>query len=390
MSGSDPKRLPFLDGLRGLASLYVLLFHQMTLTIDGRGELSGVMKLLRAWFGEGHFSVVFFIVLSGFSLMLPLARAGVETLQGKLRQFAFRRARRIMPPYYAALLFSIALLGAYNLLAPRLGIGRAVEGALDAGSIISHLFLVHNLSFDWAYRINGPMWSVATEFQIYFLFAFAMLPLLRASGSIVVVIVSWVLGSLPFFLLPDSVNLFWACPWFVGSFALGMWGAKIAFAPEYAESFERERAPWGVLALAWFAVVVVVCWTGRSATWGYPIVDFVVSVFAFCWINANVQNVRQKPDSPSAVVRILGSRPLVELGAFSYSLYLIQHPVLRLMEKVLARLPLDLNALLAIQLVFGTPIVLFLAWLFAEFFERPFTGGGVVLPALRRRFAAAG
>src|SRR5688572_10670209 len=136
MSGTDPtRRLPFLDGLRGLASLYVLLFHQMTLTIYGHGELTGVMKVLRAWFGEGHFSVVFFIVLSGFSLMLPLARGGVETLRGKLAQFAFRRARRIMPPYYAALVLSIAVLGAYNVLAPRLGIGRAVEGALDAGSI---------------------------------------------------------------------------------------------------------------------------------------------------------------------------------------------------------------------------------------------------------------
>jgi peptidoglycan/LPS O-acetylase OafA/YrhL len=388
MSGTDPtRRLPFLDGLRGLASLYVLLFHQMTLTIEGHGELTGVMKVLRAWFGEGHFSVVFFIVLSGFSLMLPLARGGVETLRGKLAQFAFRRARRIMPPYYAALLLSIAVLGAYNVLAPRLGIGRAVEGALDAGSIISHLLLVHNLSFDWAYRINGPMWSVATEWQIYFLFALALLPLLRVGGSVVTVIASWAVGSLPFFLLPDSVNLFWACPWFIGSFAFGMWGAKIGFAPEHLDSYARERLPWWILAWLSFAAIVAICWTGASGSLGYPIVDFVVSVFAFCWINANVQTVRMRPEQPSALLRFLGSRPLVELGAFSYSLYLIQHPVLRFVEKLLARLPFDLNTLLAIQLVLGTPVMLFLAWLFAEFFERPFTGGGVVLPALRRKFS---
>ena len=34
----------------------------------------------------------------------------------------------------------------------------------------SHLFLVHNLSEGWIFKIDPPMWSVATEWQIYLLF----------------------------------------------------------------------------------------------------------------------------------------------------------------------------------------------------------------------------
>ena len=34
------------------------------------------------------------------------------------------------------------------------------------------------------------------------------------------------------------------------------------------------------------------------------------------------------------------------------------------------------------QLLVTTPIVIAVAWLFGELFERPFTGGGVLLPRL--------
>ena len=74
-----PRRLHFLDGLRAVAALYVLLFHEFTGDVVGHGELSRGMSWLQALLYRGHFSVVIFIVLSGFSLMLPLARSGSGT-----------------------------------------------------------------------------------------------------------------------------------------------------------------------------------------------------------------------------------------------------------------------------------------------------------------------
>lgn len=381
-----PRRLPFLDGLRGLAALYVLLFHAATVTVEQ--EPSHTVKLLQGVLAEGRLAVVFFIVLSGYSLMLPIARSGTNQLLGGFFDYIRRRARRILPPYYAALFVSIALIVVYNVLASRLGLGKPVDSALDTGSVVSHLLLVHNLTFDWAFRINGPMWSVATEWQIYFLFPFLLLPLRSRLGDAGTLIIAWVLGSLPFFLLPPDRNFFWACPWFLGSFALGMFGACIGFSPDYADSALRKRTPWGVLTWLVLLALVLAFWSGWAKSLPYPVVDFGVSLFAFCWINAGIRD--QLRQQRGAVFAFLGSKSAVYLGGFSYSVYLVQHPVLRLTEKAMARMHLGPDAIVVLHLLLAVPLVIAVAWVFAELVERPITGGGMLLPALKRRFARAG
>src|SRR6202000_2767237 len=59
------------------------------------------------WFSYGRFAVLVFIVLSGFSLALSPARNGWR-LDGT-PAYARRRARRILPAYWAALAFSLAV-----------------------------------------------------------------------------------------------------------------------------------------------------------------------------------------------------------------------------------------------------------------------------------------
>jgi len=379
----DRRRLHFLDGLRGLSCLYVLLFHAATLKLEGHGTPSSVGRIVLAWLNEGRLAVVFFIVLSGFSLMLPVVRAGSNQLVGGLWNFARRRARRILPPYYAALVLSIAVIVVYNALAPKLGFGQRIDdAALDTGSIVSHFLLVHDLRFDWVYRINGPLWSVATEWQIYWVFALVLLPLRKYAGDAWTVVGAWVVGSLPFFLLPADKNFFWACPWFIGSFALGMWGAAIGFSPAFERSWLRTRTPWGALSLAFFGMTIIAFGTSLHARVGYPVTDLVVSLLAFSLINACVRRSAEGQKSP--MLRVLGSTSLVYVGGFSYSLYLVQHPLIRFTEKIFARLPFGYDAVVALHLLVATPVVIGAAWLFAELFEKPFTTGSILLPRLKR------
>src|SRR5215218_948233 len=86
--------------------------------------------------------------------------------------------------------------------------------------------------------INMAHWSVATEWQIYFLFPLLLLPLWRRFGSACAVAAAAVVGLLPHFLLPESRNLDWACPWFLGLFAMGM-----AVADAFARGKERPGHP---------------------------------------------------------------------------------------------------------------------------------------------------
>ena len=84
------------------------------------------------WLLYGHMAVAIFIVVSGFSLALaPMRNDG--QLSGGVRRFLSRRAWRILPAYWAALILSVLIT--VILLRPELGpeaIGRslAVHGLL--------------------------------------------------------------------------------------------------------------------------------------------------------------------------------------------------------------------------------------------------------------------
>ena len=168
---SPAQHIIFLDGMRGAAALYVVLFHLAT--VLPRQELPFWAYAATEPFTQGHIAVGIFIVLSGYLLMLPATRSDTFALRGGLKTFFARRGRRILPPYYAALLLSI----------PPEWFKLHFHGeTISIGSVVSHLFMVHNLRSDWVTTINGPLWSVAVECQIYIIFALLLLPLCRRFG----------------------------------------------------------------------------------------------------------------------------------------------------------------------------------------------------------------
>src|SRR4051812_33755479 len=119
-------RLAGLDGIRGLAAVFVVVNHIFLRTFPGYPVDRA--PFWAGWFIYGRFAVVVFIVLSGFSLALSPARHGWRL--GSASRFARRRARRILPAYWAALAFSLAV--AWLLLAPpRQGAPRPEAGPVQ-------------------------------------------------------------------------------------------------------------------------------------------------------------------------------------------------------------------------------------------------------------------
>src|SRR5919202_6519974 len=95
-SGGDGRaqpRVAGLDGLRGLAALFVVVNHVFLRAFPGYPVDRA--PLWAAWFIYGRFAVVVFIVLSGFSLALSPARHGWRL--DDVCRFAYRRVRRILP-----------------------------------------------------------------------------------------------------------------------------------------------------------------------------------------------------------------------------------------------------------------------------------------------------
>lgn len=370
--------LRFLDGVRGLAALYVVLFH---VTGEAKPHLSPGLARSLEWLGYGHYGVDLFIVLSGFCLMLPVVYKAIGdefVLPGGLAEFAHRRAWRILPAYYAALAFSmlLPLLSFHGLSA----LGRSgasmlpgVLATLGAGNVISHVLLLYNWDHVWCYAFNYPLWSVAVEWQIYFLFALALLPAIRRFGIVPSLAGAWVVSLAPHFLLPRSHNLDWTFPWMVGLFALG---AAAAVAGVRLQSSARDVRP--LLVAVTVAASAITCFLvefqpalAHRDLW---LTDLVMGIGAAAFILYGQQCARYGVRPP--VIRLLESPCALFLGAISFSLYLVHKPLLLKFCPISVALTrhfhLSYDANYFVFVFVGVPVVIAFSYLFHRAFERPY------------------
>lgn len=366
-------RLEFLDGLRGLAAFYVVLFHGCQGAVLDDDHVNNDMI-----YRFGHAAVSIFIVLSGFCLMLPVVRSGDGRLRGGAAEYLKRRAWRIVPPYYAALLLGMLLLVGGHLARFRSSAAlhdKVMAMHLSAGSVISHLLLVHNFSKRWVETIDVPMWSVATEWQIYFLFPLVLLPVWRRFGGLAALTCGFALGLLPHYLLAPGRNFDWACPWYAGLFAMGMVGALVAFSPPPAAVAWRERLPWVSIAMLLFSLWGVLNVLMPNG-WVDPriwVTDALMGSATACLILHGAVHATKSPTSPRPwMLQVLESQPVLQLGMFSYSLYLVHYPILNKIALLLWARHLPLAERLIGIYALGVPLAVGLSYLFYLAFEKPF------------------
>ncbi|HEX8618837.1 MAG TPA: acyltransferase [Thermoanaerobaculia bacterium] len=106
MTAAKDEHIGALDGLRAGAILLVLLYH----LTPGRDSSHGVRTLLLKLADIGWSGVDLFFVLSGFLITTKLLAARED--EHRFRDFYVRRALRIFPLYYAALLVLLILVPA--------------------------------------------------------------------------------------------------------------------------------------------------------------------------------------------------------------------------------------------------------------------------------------
>ena len=116
-------RVEWLDGVRALAASFVVLHHVWLMSFNGFPDNNG--PWLTGWLAYGHLAVAVFIVISGFSLTLSPSRHGYSLSEGGWG-FLRRRFWRIVPPYWAALVISAALIWV-GLTFPPTGGGYGLE-----------------------------------------------------------------------------------------------------------------------------------------------------------------------------------------------------------------------------------------------------------------------
>ena len=347
------ERLSGLDGIRGLAALYVVVNNIFERAFPGYPVDRA--PWWAGWFIYGRFAVVVFIVLSGFSLALSPARHGWR-LDGVLR-FAGRRARRILPAYWAALAFS---LGAAWLLVPQPG-----QGKPDARSIVVNGLLMQNVVR--APSPNRAFWSMAIEAQLYVAFPLLILLVRRVGSLAMVAAVALVVAAVGIAAPHDAhLNSFvvQSPPDLAALFALGILAAGVVRARR-----ARRDLPWAWLSLAGAAPVLLVIWR-QGSVWTLTHllwIDMALGPAIACLL------VAVAGGRPSPLVRLLDSRPVRSLGLSSYSLYLLHEPIVVVVYRriVLERYHHGPTAFLVTNAVV-LPVTIGLARVFASVFERPF------------------
>jgi peptidoglycan/LPS O-acetylase OafA/YrhL len=366
---TEPRRvhLPYLEGIRGWAAVFVALHHvwQFVILRPDLGPLPGWFRALTV-FKFGGYAVPVFIVLSGYCLMLPVACSGTPVLPGGIRQFALRRARRILIPYYAALGLALLLI----LIHPSLSEPRHTQWdfalpALSSSSVLSHLVLVHNWFEHLQWTIDPPMWTIAIEWQIYFVFALVLLPLWRRFGPLATVVIAFTAG-----LVPISFGYGFASPWFVGLFALGMVAAAAGFAPRFPRRVNDPRI-WERACLGLFVLVAVLS-ALKLDILAHPsaIMDTLVGLAAVSLLLASAR--RHELGQVTAIGRVLSHPISVKLGEFSYSIYLIHFPLLAVAYFGLLDLHVSPLAIFSALTGVALPLILLTAYAFHRVFERPF------------------
>lgn len=358
-------RLEYVDGIRALAALIVYLNHAYAqVSTGGHVDLRSPWSWARCSMVIGHLSVTIFIVISGFCLTLPVVAQGGQ-LRGGVKGFLRRRARRILPPYYAAVCLCLVLI--WTVIGKPTGSLWDYPQRVDALAIISHLLLLQDLFA--TSRINYVFWSIAVEWHIYFIVPLLVLAW-RRFGSTTVVIGCLALGYAVRLGLGDT-RVARMHPQFLGMFALGMLAAYIVRSPDARFVRLKQNVPWtAVTSLLLLANVGLISWWGiELAETRFHWLDLPIGIMAAATLSAGASK-------PSGLIhRVFSWTPLVAVGTFSYSLYLIHAPLLQIMwQYALVPLGLSREASLSILLTIGFGLVVVLSYVFFRLFEAPFMG----------------
>jgi peptidoglycan/LPS O-acetylase OafA/YrhL len=308
---------PHLDGLRTIAVYLVVLFH------------AGAQQ-----FGNGFIGVDVFFVLSGYLVTQVLMRDFAAEGRVRFGRFYARRFRRLLPASALTLLVT-AVVFAW-VVSP-------VELANAVGSFQASYLYVANWYFireatDYfaAGHADSPVlhfWSLAVEEQFYLLWPLLLAGLLavasragaRAWRIVQVAVAASAVASFGWAFLLSGTNPDRA---YYGTDARAyqlLAGAFVAMTPAFTARLRRydRFAP-----LASVASIVGLFVLSTDLVAGRPVVRGALTCVLTVALIVGLER------RGGAAGRLLGARPMVDLGRISYGTYLWHWPVIVILARV--------------------------------------------------------
>ncbi|MFZ9563887.1 MAG: acyltransferase family protein, partial [Ilumatobacteraceae bacterium] len=309
MSPESPDRLRGLDGLRALAVLGVLAFH------DDR--LSG-----------GFLGVDLFFALSGFLITSLLIRECTASGRIDLIGFWGRRLRRLLP---AAMLLLVAVVISFRLFADT---GEWIIARQDAPWAQFYVANWHQIGSGNGYwdSFAAPsafehLWSLAIEEQFYVVWpvlVWAMWKLGRTRAISLATIVGFIASATAMVLMfdgGDPTRVYMGTD--TRAFSL-LAGAVVALpvARQWIERPLQRMRRWGEVIIGILIVSIGTSWfiVSGSDDWlfrGGLIAHSVLAAFVAIGVGS----------ASGPINNLLNWRPLAYIGRLSYALYLWHWPI---------------------------------------------------------------
>ncbi|HEY9051912.1 MAG TPA: acyltransferase [Gammaproteobacteria bacterium] len=168
------KYIKIAEAGRGFAAFYVFIFHIIKFTqlreISPEGSIQYYLALT---FGNyGHQAVLFFFLLSGFSIHYTSIDRPLNSLNGVFHYY-YLRIRRIYPIYLLAIILTLMLLSLGYYLYPE-QYAKEYE-LINPGVILYNLFFLDDRYYVEgilapALPTNGPLWSLSYEVLYYLIY----------------------------------------------------------------------------------------------------------------------------------------------------------------------------------------------------------------------------
>jgi peptidoglycan/LPS O-acetylase OafA/YrhL len=339
------RRLPELDGLRGLAIALVIAFHYVDVNSFGNKFIYYLsLPAHLGWAGVDLFFVLSGLLIGGILIDHHDSPSYYSTFYG-------RRTLRIFPLYY--LLIAALIIGRWMF----------PGAALLSGTMPVWMFPIfaQNLTghFTSAPPLMGVCWSLAVEEQFYLLLPFLVRHCARK--TLVRVMIACVVGAplLRTILILRGFGVeqvYPILPCRADALAFGVLAA-IIIRSEYARSWVREKSSYlygGLFALC-ALMPTLLKWTtfNYAGTVGYSVADTIAFLLIILLL------LCPRP----AMQQFFTTTFLRWLGAISYCAYLIHIPV---REGVLQLLKMNNSALRTLSAAAITLALAYLSWILIE------------------------
>jgi peptidoglycan/LPS O-acetylase OafA/YrhL len=331
---------PALDGLRGLAILLVVFYHNF-----------GFIN----YFFFGWLGVDLFFVLSGFLITDILLKTKNDPHY--LKNFYGRRVLRIFPIYYLVLIIFLLIIPSLNV------------GLLNLDYYQTHQIWLWVYLQNWLYIFKPPppdslslshLWSLAVEEQFYLIWPFVILligkikPLFFFMLSLLIIVIAvrflvWLyhIEKIAYFNLYTFSRIDGICI-----------GSMLALLRQFNSRFLQKNIAVIVFTLA--GLNFIFYFFNNAYSFSFPFLAIIgYTTFAVIFgilVNEAVNNNK-------IIVLLFNNRFMKFFGKISYGLYIFHWPIYLILRNLVINLP---NIIISI---IATIIAIVVSWLSFEFFE---------------------